>query len=152
VKVHIPGKGFAIGPAEKDLVVSRNMTREVSATASGGPNGGFPVIFTSLSAQLGSDPAGIYARFLDPDSSEVIYVLPTTDGDSKHIRLVLCAPKLNSTQFNASAAPTIFGVDPEPYSNASAAGATEYTGAPPPLETEKHDFVLSTFGNDSKMQ
>jgi hypothetical protein len=126
-----------MGPTDGDLVVSTVLTKEVSATASGSPSGGFPVIFTSPSSQLGSDPAGIFVKFSDPKSSEVIYVLPTSDGDSKHTHLVLCAPMLNITTFNASAAPIIFGMGPEPYIFGSTVWASRYPGAVSAHETGK---------------
>lgn len=117
-----------MGPEDEDLVVSASLDSPVSATATGGASGGFPVTFTSSSLQLGSDSAGIFAKFSDSVSSEVIYVLPGTSGDSQHTHVVLCAPALNITTFTSSAAPSIFGQNPEPYSMDSAAWSSENSG------------------------
>lgn len=133
LQVHIPNKGFALGPNNEDLVVAATLDSTVSASATGGAKGGFPVTFTSSSLQLGTDPAGIFAKFTDDVSLEEIYVLPDASGDSQKTSIVLCAPALNISTFNASAAPTIFGVSPESYSVAYAAWSSDHSGAPLPF-------------------
>ena len=118
-----------MGPEDGDLVVTTDLDSTISASATGGSKGGFPVTFTSSSLQLGTDPAGIFAKFTDTVSSEGIYVLPDVSGDSQETHVVLCAPALDVSTFNASAAPLIFGQGPESDSVAAAAWSSVDSGA-----------------------
>lgn len=96
----------------EEVALDTVLESSISATATGGLMGGFPVVFTSSSLQLGSEPAGIVAKFVDTEYSEEIYVLPDVLGDKQRTHLLLCAPALDTAKFNADAAPRIFGQAP----------------------------------------
>lgn len=98
----------------QDVVLDTILDNSITGTATGGLKGGFPVVFTSTSLQLGAEPAGIIAKFVDAESPEEIYVLPDLAGDKLRTHLLLCAPALSAAAFNASAAPVIFGQNPTP--------------------------------------